>query len=1217
MGVKISFDATGTPQEPTLILAYPNGDKIGQLNVNGILVKDSLNNATEISCNMQKYLDGRKNALWDNMTNFKRIWWKEQNAWFEATVELDETNDLIKTIYCVDLPHAELSQIMLYDIEINTETDISRDDYTDPTIFYDPDNLDTSLLNRIMEKAPNYTIEHVDSTIAKIQRTFTFDNISLYDAFQEIAAEINCLFIFNAKDENGKIKRTISVYDLEQNCLDCGYRGEFTDVCPKCGSQNISYGYGQDTTIFISTDDLADDIQFITDTDAVKNCFKLEGGDDLMTATIRNCNPNGSDYIWYFSDAMKSDMSPALTEKIDSYDDLYAYYQNDYLITVDDSLLSQYHTMVEKYKQYNPDLEHITSPIKGYSSLMNAYYNATDLELYLESALMPDAKMSDTNAQKEAALLTTANLSPVAVSNISNVSLATADNAVLSMAKVIVDTRYKVTVNTSSIQIERWGLTWTGNFIVKNYSDDTDIATSSMISISVNDDYETFLKQKIEKALRKENTDNLSITGLFEHEYDDFCNELKKYALNRLVSFLNACQACLDILVEQGVADKQTWSGKDPNLYDDLYVPYYDKLKAIESEINVRESEIHLITGVYNANNELIATGIQPQLMAARNDIQNALDFQSYLGNELWSEFTAFRREDLYQNDNYISDGLNNADLFSMAREFIDVASNELYKSAELQHSISASLKNLFSINKLKPWQNYFEVGNWMRVKVDDKIYKLRLLEYQLDFDNFATLSSAEFSDVQKISNGITDIKSVITQATTMATSYSSTKRQASKGEQSNTVINEWVENGLNASSTKIVSGTDGQTQTWDSHGLLLRRYDPISATYDPSQIKIINDVITMTNDNWLTTKTAIGRFYYNDPVNGALKEGYGINGEVIVGKLLIGQQLGIYNSSGTMEFDDNGFRVSNGNNSVIINPNNSSLFTIQNKDGNVFSFDEAGNLIIIGEITAQKLTLLGDSNIDGTHITGLATVALTGEYSDLKNPPDLSQYIAKNVVIGDTPSSGTTGFLLSSLGKLQVSGGIYYGEVYTDKGLLGGWSINNGHLNFKNSNNIYVGMGASGISYAFYAGSQYASGSDAKWWIDHSGHQFSADAEITGIIHADTFHVKDAINFWPEDQDVDAYSKLISIVKQESDTENEKVYYDLVLGKALGDPFSESDSPDYESFCFGNVKIPGTLYIGSGSQEISVLETINDLIEQIKGLQDRIESLENNDTTP
>lgn len=1216
MGVKICFDTTGTPQEPTLIVGYPNGDKIGQLNVTGILVKDSLNNATEISCSMQKYLDGRKNALWDNMTNFKRIWWKEQNTWFEATVELDETNDLIKTIYCVDLPHAELSQIMLYNIEINTESDIARDDYTDPTIFYDPDNPDISLLNRIMEKAPTYIIEHVDSTIAKIQRTFTFSNISLYDAFQEIAAEINCLFIFKAKDENGKIKRTISVYDLEQNCLDCDYRGEFTNVCPKCGNKNISYGYGKDTTIFISTDDLAEDIQFVTDTDAVKNCFKLEGGDDLMTATIRNCNPNGSDYIWYFSDAMKADMSTALTKRIDSYNDLYNYYQNDYQVNIDNSLLSRYHTIVEKYKQYDPDIEHISSPITGYESLMNAYYNATDLALYLQSSLMPDAKMGDTNAQNEASLLTTANLSPVAVSNISSVSLATANNAVLSMAKVLIDTRYRVKVNSSSIEVGRWDLTWTGNFIVENYSDETDIATSNMISVTINEDYEAFLEQKIEKALHKENTDDLSIVGLFDKSYDDFCNELKKYALNRLTSFLNACQSCLDILVEQGVADQQTWSGKDPNLYDDLYIPYYNKLKAIEAEISIRENEIYVITGVYDENNELITSGVQTQLMDARNNIQNELDFQSYLGDELWSEFTAFRREDLYQNDNYISDGLNNTELFRMSREFIEVASNELYKSAELQHSISASLKNLFSINKLKVWQDYFEVGNWMRVKVDNRIYKLRLLEYQLDFDNFENLSSVQFSDVQKISNGITDVKSVIAQATTMATSYSATKRQASKGEQSNSVINDWVENGLNASSTRIVSGTDGQTQTWDSHGLLLRRYDPVSATYDPSQIKIINDVITMTNDNWLTTKTAIGRFYYNDPVTGELKEGYGVNGETIVGKLLIGQQLGIYNSSGTMEFDDNGFRVSNGNNSVIINPNNSSLFTIQNKDGNVFSFDSNGNLIIIGEITAQKLTLLGDTNIDGAHITGLASVALTGEYSDLKNPPDLSLYIQKNVTIGATPSSETTGFLLSSIGKLQASDVVLFGEFYSNKGVLGGWSVNNGHLNYKNSNNIYVGMGASGISYAFYAGSQYASGSDAQWYVDHSGHQFSADAEITGIIHADTFHVKDAIHFWPEDQDVEAYSKLISIVKQESDTENEKVYYDLVLGKVFDAPFSESDSSDYTSLHFGNVKVPGSLYIGSGVQEIEVSETINNLIEQIKDLQDRVENLEG-DITP
>ena len=84
---------------------------------------------------------------------------------------------------------------------------------------------------------------------------------------------------------------------MESNCSQCGYRGEFTGSCPKCKSTNINEGYGVDTSIFISSDECGADIQFTTDTDSVKNCFKLEAGDDLMTATIRNCNPNGTDYI--------------------------------------------------------------------------------------------------------------------------------------------------------------------------------------------------------------------------------------------------------------------------------------------------------------------------------------------------------------------------------------------------------------------------------------------------------------------------------------------------------------------------------------------------------------------------------------------------------------------------------------------------------------------------------------------------------------------------------------------------------------------------------------------------------------------------------------------------------------------------------------------------------------------------------------------------------
>ena len=92
------------------------------------------------------------------------------------------------------------------------------------------------------------------------------------------------------------------------------------DKCPKCGSTNITNGYGEDTLIFVTSDELASEgIQLVTDTDSVKNCFKLEAGDDLMTATVRNRNPNGTDYIWHFSDAIKEDMSIELIEKINSF----------------------------------------------------------------------------------------------------------------------------------------------------------------------------------------------------------------------------------------------------------------------------------------------------------------------------------------------------------------------------------------------------------------------------------------------------------------------------------------------------------------------------------------------------------------------------------------------------------------------------------------------------------------------------------------------------------------------------------------------------------------------------------------------------------------------------------------------------------------------------------------------------------------------------------
>ena len=953
MAINLKFDLLGNPELPSIVLANRNGNKLGQLNVNveSIDVSDKFNAASEFSFTLNKYIDGEPTPLWDKVKDFKLVYCPEWDLWFETKVELDEATETVKTVFCTQLGQAELSQIKIYNIHINEEGDPNWDTNNETyksTILYDKDNEDISLLHRLLkDKAPHYSIAYVDESIQRIQKTFSFDNTSICEAFNEIAEEIGCLFVYNSNTQaGGKPNRTISVYDLQQKCNDCGHRGEFTEKCPKCESTNIKYGYGEDTAIFVTSDELATEgISLTTDTDLVKNCFKLEGGDELMTATIRNCNPNGSDYIWYFSESMKEDMSTELVEKIESYDEKYKEYYNNHISELNLELVNQYNALVEKYKEYydtqstcldcntngdfeeqcsNPEcnsknilngkkLQTMPTTITGYPALMTAYYNTIDLLLYLESSLMPNVQMSDTSAAEQIGLLTASSLSPVAVNvkDIANASEPTAKSAVLSMAKVLVKPTYKVDIADNSSSLSETVYTdddigeykvWTGKFVVTNYSDEEDSATSDTITVRVNNATETFIKQKIEKALNKEDTDDYSITGLFAKEYDEFCEELTKYALNPLDNFSKACDDCLSILHEQGVGDdgssddNEVESAKKKALYDNLYKPFFDKQQAINDEMAIRRNEIAIIEGVWDLsdedNPECTTLGLQQYIEECQQDIQDELDFENHLGENLWLEFCAYRREDKYSNSNYISDGLNNAELFQKANEFIEVAEEEIFKSAELQHSISATLNNLLSLPKFKPLLKSFKTGNWIRVQVDDKVYRLRLLEYNFNYGDLESIP-VEFSDVTKIKNGTTDVQDVFEQAASMASSYDAVQRQAKKGDVARSTIDQWLVDGLDSADVQIKSN-DSEEILLTKNGLMARSYDDITGTYAPEQFKLTHNIMAYTDDNWETVSSALGKHNYKkwEDDTWITNTDYGLSAKFVTAGYITGSQI-------------------------------------------------------------------------------------------------------------------------------------------------------------------------------------------------------------------------------------------------------------------------------------------------------------------------------------
>lgn len=851
---------------PTIILCTKYRHHIGAIsNVSNINTIDNMSSAQEISFDVynNREVDSEGELLnfgsiWEQITDGKQIYVPEKSEYYEITVNIDEQNNTVKHVTGTSACEAELDNKLLRNFEVNTTDDIARENYK-PTKFYNPQDPEASLLDRVLkDKAFNYKIFYVDKSLWNIQRTFSVDKESIYKFLTTtVAEEIGCLFVFDS------VHRDISVFDLKNICKDCGHRGDMTDTCPKCGSTNIQMGYGEDSKIYISSDNYASSISVEGKYEEVKNCFKVEGGDDLMTATVINCNPNGSGYIYSFSDDMLNDMPEELVEKIADYNILYEEIEPKY----------QKHTV--------------------------AYYEYIDEELRLTSEMMPDISMQDTNAQEQLDILLADNsmLKRVAVEDTTSLSKSSADIAVKNLAKVLVDMRYSINIISSTLQsgdsyssnsyyaddggelappiVGKPMCLWQGIIEVVNNSDEEDVARNTepfSIYIDCNH-FDEYLHQKILKTLDR---DDMCLQSIFKIEdIEVFKEELTKYCLDMLVGFESAYQTCLEVMIENGITDIKDIYGV--NVYEKMYVPYYEKKQCIQKEIQVREKEIEQV--YYRKRNE----------DRTRKSLSEKLNFQKFLGDELWSIFCLYLREDTYSNNNYISDGLSNSELVKRAVELVDAAKEEAKRACENQITLTMNLSNmLLDDNLLQFLKNKPEIGDWLMVSVDDTLYKLRLIAIEANYDNLQDIKFT-FSNVIKAKNVLTDAKDLLSKAKSIAGSFDYVAHQASQGSDLKLEMAEYKEEGIAGEDIKIYNDKNQQVLV-DEHGISCRQYDDVTQDYSPKQMRIINNVLAFTKDNWKTVDTAIGEIQYS--LGDEMFYDYGVKANTIVSGKFIGGDI-------------------------------------------------------------------------------------------------------------------------------------------------------------------------------------------------------------------------------------------------------------------------------------------------------------------------------------
>lgn len=1010
---KIVFNENFGVDEITIVLERRDFSKYGKLkDVTDIEYKDTMN-APELSFNVYK----TDNPIWNKINNYNLVYIPEYKEHFSISVNTTEENTTQKSVTCTYLPVSELQNVKLRNIQINTEDDIARDDYDAdyPTIFYRDLSAysegstmykklyNASLLHRILDKASNYKIGHVDTSLKDLKSWFQY-SISDSNIYNELTGEISddyqCLFKFDSNT------RTVNVYDLCNTCHNCGYRGDFHDECPECGSTNYNGAYGEDTSIYVSKENLSTSASIESSEDSLKNCFYITGGDDLMTSAVAIANPSGTNYIINVSEEMYENMPEDLVTKIKTYNSNYQDCMSKRKFTLSANLVEGYNTIVKYVNAHYPKLDDsgdkvdrynvISSPIIGYKNIASLCFDCIDIGLILQTSMGKTIEMDNLTIQETMNLLTFANLSPIAVkSNVSWVATSVVSNTVLGACKALINTAlYKVEIVDASYSKDKH--VWKGKFKLTSIEDKTITLIGSEVSIAVNNDMEKYLKQNIQRCLNKLDTNYKDLKSL-ETSDSDFQSELAYYSFDYLSSLKDSFGDVLGIILESEQDELknkyQTW--------------YSNRVGWLESEMNKRQAQIDIVHQLYNYDSK------SGTVYDIQNSLQDELNLETYLGKDMWTKFCAFRMEDTYQNDNYISDGLDNGELVTRATELIDTAKKELYKASHVQYTVSSTINNLLALKEFQPIVNKFEIGNWIHVCVDEKIYYLRLLSYKIFYSDISKIE-VEFSTVERTWSGSSDVKSVIESAQAIASSFSYTTQKVKNNTGASKYVQDWVQKGMNATVTKIVNNADNQNVVYDSSGILCRAYDDLTETYDLCQSRWINSGLYITDDGWQTVKAAIGKYIYVNPETGNELTTMGVIGDTIVGKLIIGENLGIYNTNNSMTFNSDGLTITNGTNTFIVNPNDEKLFRITKSSNDVLWADKNGNLNLTGNITGSSIT---GGKIYGTTISG-------AEVSS-------SSFIGGNINIGDDNFIVDAGGNITSKGVLNLANG---GVTYNSK---------------------------------------------------------------------------------------------------------------------------------------------------------------------------------------
>jgi hypothetical protein len=271
-------------------------------------------------------------------------------------------------------------------------------------------------------------------------------------------------------------------------------------------------------------------------------------------------------------------------------------------------------------------------------------------------------------------------------------------------------------------------------------------------------------------------------------------------------------------------------------------------------------------------------TNLESQLVA----INTELSFTNNFTSTQMTDLSTFIIGNTYQDNNFIqTDTMTLVDIQNMAQALYDQAQGILSKVSQPRYTFTIDAVNFVLLEEFQTFTNQLNLGSIITTEIESGVYIYPvLLGLDINYDD-PTQFTMTFGNRLRLDDSSFSFSDLFGNSTTQATNSSfNSENWGSWSNNYKDSVSTFITSALDASLNNVISSNNEEIKI-DASGIRGRRLNPITNTYDPDQIWIMNNNIVFTNDNWNTAALALGK------ISTASGSAYGLVNNTIMEVLL------------------------------------------------------------------------------------------------------------------------------------------------------------------------------------------------------------------------------------------------------------------------------------------------------------------------------------------